>query len=213
MIEDFRPDDASGAHLGKLNRHAELLSSVVQQPADDIIDIEDPAGILWRDPLLAQSEDGALRDDEKAAQLGKLRDHIMREAISRPSRDARASGLAGEGHHRDGCPARLDQHAFSAGAARGLYRHGRGCTGLREAVSLGPGGAPRLAKGPVIEPLGLEQTGARRELLLALANAAAPRKRCQQRLMRALVERRELQPFLQILEDRIARAAADELLE
>jgi hypothetical protein len=44
----------------------------------------------------------------------------------------------------------------------------------------------------VIEPLGLEQPGGRRQMFLALANAAVPRKRVQQRLVNAPVERSEL---------------------
>ena len=84
---------------------------------------------------------------------------------------------------------------------------------LRDAVSLGPGGAPCVAKRRLVETLGLEQLGARRELLLALANAAAPPERGQQRLVHAPVERSELQPLLEIAKDLVTWGVADELLQ
>ena len=84
---------------------------------------------------------------------------------------------------------------------------------LGGAVGLCPGGAPGLAKRRGVQTLRLEQPGARRKLLLALADAAAPRQRAEQRLVYALVERSKLEPLLQIAEDLLAASVAHELLD
>ena len=61
-----------------------------------------------------------------------------------------------------------------------------------------PGCAPGVVQRRTVEPFGLEQPHGRGQMLLTFADPAAPRERRQQHLVHALVERRELQPFLQI---------------
>ena len=83
VVEDLGPDDAGGARLGELDRDGEPLALALQRAADDIVDVEHPAGLLGRDAPLAQGEHGALRDDEQAAQLGEPGDHVVGETVGR----------------------------------------------------------------------------------------------------------------------------------
>ena len=93
------------------------------------------------------------------------------------------------------------------GAATARHR-ARGRVG-----SLRSGRPPRVADRRAIEALGLEQPGRRRQVLLAFADPAAPGERGQQDLVDAPVERRELQPLLQIAERLVVRSAPDEMLQ
>jgi hypothetical protein len=50
--------------LRKLDRYREPLAVALQRSADDVIDVEHPAGFFRRNMPLAQREHGSLRDDE-----------------------------------------------------------------------------------------------------------------------------------------------------
>ena len=54
--------------------------AVPQGSGRDIVHVEHSAGLFGADAFLGQREDGALRDHEHAAQLGKPRDQIVAEA-------------------------------------------------------------------------------------------------------------------------------------
>ena len=77
------------------------------------------------------------------------------------------------------------------------------------ARAVAPGGAQRRA----VEALGVEQPGGRRQMLLALADPAAPGERAEQDLVHALVERREREPGLEMAERLVVIGALDELLQ
>ena len=76
-----------------------------------------------------------------------------------------------------------------------------------------PGCPPRVANGRAVETFGLEQPGRRRQMLLSFANPAASSERVQKELVDALVERRKLEPLLQICERFIAGYRLDEMLQ
>ena len=106
-IEDFRPDDPGGARLGQLDRHGKALALAPHRPADDVVDVQHPAGLLRPDAPLVQGEDGPLRDDEQAPQLGEPGDHIVGQGVGRPTAPTRrGGGVIDERHHRQGSPAR-----------------------------------------------------------------------------------------------------------
>ena len=49
LVEDFRPDDAGGARLGELDRHGEALAATLHRSADDVVDVQHPAGLFRAD--------------------------------------------------------------------------------------------------------------------------------------------------------------------
>ena len=69
------------------------------------------------------------------------------------------------------------------------------CRNARRTVGRGPCDRQASRIGAAVETLGLEQPGRRRQMLLALADPAAPGERIQQELVHALVKWRERQPF------------------
>ena len=170
----------------------------LQRSADDVVDVQHPAGLFRTDAPLVQGEDGALRDDEQAAQLGEPGDHVVGETVGRSAADIGRGGSVDERHHRDRGAARRDRcgcrsvppaAAAAAGAAATLRRDRAAAT----VCAVRPACAPDASRsGAWIETLGLEQPGRRRQMLLALANAAAPGERVQQGLVDAPVERRQL---------------------
>ena len=147
---------------------------------------------------------GALGDDEQAAQLGEPGDDVVGEVAAGVAQRAAGAGPLDERHHGDGgATSRAGgDHALGArGRSRGCNdRFGRARLRRRGAATFCSGGLPRRAQGPGVEPLRLEQLHRRRQVLLALANASATAERAEHGLVHALVEGRELQPFLQIFE-------------
>ena len=129
---------------------------------------------------------------------------------ARPSRsapDPPARGSVDKRHHRNrqrGEPAPRARQALRP-VRRRLARASwlRAQRRVRLACALAACHASRI--GSAIEPFRLEQPDGRRQVLLALANPAAPAKRVQQDLVHALIERRELQPLLQISERLVVR--------
>ena len=77
----------------------------------------------------------------------------------------------------------------------------------------GPGGPPPVPNGRAIEALVLEQPARRRQVLLSLPNSAAPSERVQESLVDAQVERRQLEPLLQMFEHLIAGRGRREALQ
>ena len=65
----------------------------------------------------------------------------------------------------------------------------------------------------MIKALGFELPRRRRQMFLALPDAAAPRQCAQQALVDAPVERREFEPLLQISEQFVAGRASGEALQ
>ena len=202
LIEDFRPDDAGGARLGQLDRHRDALALALQRSADDVVDIQHPAGLFRTNAPLVQGKDGALRDDEQASQLGEPGDHVVGEAVGEPAGSAVAALTIDERHHRDGgaagcsCDDGIGRLAACCGRRRqsGVSDLRPNCRLVRWLIRH----ASRI--GAAVEAFGLEQPGRRREMLLALADTAAPGKRVQKEFVDAPVKRRELEPLLQIAE-------------
>ena len=92
VIEDLRPDDAGGARLGQLDRHDQAVALAPHRAADDVVDVQHPAGLFRTDAALVQREHRALRDDEQAAQLGEPGDHVVRQRIGRRRRGRPLAG-------------------------------------------------------------------------------------------------------------------------
>ena len=90
--------------------------------ADDIVDVEDPAGLFRADAPLVQREHRPLRDDEEAAQLGEPGDHVVGERVGGPAADEGRSGAVDERHDRNGAAARGRCSGFIAAFERD-YRH------------------------------------------------------------------------------------------
>ena len=72
---------------------------------------------------------------------------------------------------------------------------------------------PGVANRSRIEAFGLEQPHGRRQVFLAFPNPAEPDEGCQKGPMDMLVERRELEPLVQISERFIVGNAPGEMLE
>ena len=85
--------------------------------------------------------------------------------------------------------------------------------GAHDARSTAGGRAPGSSERLAIETFRCEQPDRRREMLFALTEAAATRHRPQQALVRSSVERRELQPLLQMAARLSVRNTVYELLE
>ena len=60
-VVNLRPDDAGGARLGEFHRHRQVVAAAMPGPADDVVDVQHPAGLLRLDLALVKSEYGALR--------------------------------------------------------------------------------------------------------------------------------------------------------
>ena len=72
-----------------------------------------------------------------------------------------------------------------------------------------PGRANRRA----LEAFAFEQIDGRRQVGFGFANLASSRERLEEALVRPLIERRELEPRVEVHERLVIRAAHDELLE
>ena len=92
-------------------------------PADDVVDVQHPAGLFRTDASLVQGEHGPLRDDEQAAQLGEPGDHVVGEGVGGSAAGAGRGGPVDERHHRDGGAARRRGDDVVAAVAR---HRGRG---------------------------------------------------------------------------------------
>ena len=126
-----------------------------------------------------------------------------------PPRDRRRGGPVDERHHRDRGAARRSHDDVGAAAARcGASAAERRPGPAAQLSACALRCPPRVANRRAIEALGLEQPGRRRQMLLALADAAAPGERVQQDLVHAPVERRKLEPLLQIPERLVVGDAA-----
>ena len=179
--------------------------------ADDVVDVEHPAGLFRADVPLVQREHRPLRDDEQAAQLGEPGDDVVGERVGGPAAGAGGGGAVDERHDRDG------------GAARrtAMIDRGRRLRQRRERRPATPGGPAACALadrqalriGAVVEAFGFEQPGGRRQMLLAFADAAVPGKRGQKDLVDMRIEGRELEPLLQILERLVIGSALGEMLQ
>ena len=160
--------------------------------ADDVVDVQHPAGLFRADAALVQGEHGALRDDEQAAQLGEPGDHVVGERVGRLRRGAPSRRTG----RRTASPRWRRGAAQRRRCRRGRWLRrppsGAAAAARGGASRLRPGRPPRVADRRAIETLGLEQPGGRRQMLLAFADAAAPRERVQQDLVDAPVERRKL---------------------
>jgi hypothetical protein len=77
VVEGLGPDDPGAARLGQLDGDGEALALRPDGSADDVVDVEGPAGFLRADAPLVQREHCPLRDDEEAPQLGEPGDHIV----------------------------------------------------------------------------------------------------------------------------------------
>ena len=207
LIEDLRPDDPGGARLREFDRDGEAIALALQRSADDIVDVQHPAGLFRADAPLAECEDGALRNDEKASQLGKPGDHVVGEAAGRAAmgrRSRRSVRQTASPQWMRGAAQRSTLSGAPSGAAR-ARRSSPGPSRAPSPCALAARQISRMAR--AIEALGLEQSRRRRQMLLSLPDAAAPGERVQKNLVDALVERRELEPFLQISEHLLAGRA------
>ena len=90
VIEDFGPDDPRGPRLGQFDRHGKALALAPHRSADDVVDVQHPAGLFRTDAPLVQREHGALRDDEQASQLGEPGDHVVGERVGSRRRGHRS---------------------------------------------------------------------------------------------------------------------------
>ena len=106
LVEDLRPDDPGGPRLGQLDRHGEAFALTPHRSADDVVDVQHPAGLLGDRCPLVQGEHGPLRDDEQASQLGEPGDHVVGEGVGGPAASTRRGGTVDERHHRQGGAAR-----------------------------------------------------------------------------------------------------------
>ena len=187
------------------------LSYAPHRPADDVVDVQHPAGLFGTDTSLVQGEHGPLRDDEQAPQFGEPRDHVVGEGVGGPAAGASRSGPVDERHHRDGGAARRRGDDVLTAAARRRGRRRSHAT--RRVRGLRPGRPPCVVNRRAIETFGLEQSRGRRHVLLAFADRAAPRERGQQDLVDAPIERGELEPPLDVSERLVIGNALDEMLQ
>src|SRR5262249_2227799 len=134
---------------------------------------------------------------------GEPGDHVMDQAIAQ---SAPHVGPLGKGHYRNRRAVlrwvtvhcvRLAHGRF--GARRGLWRS-----------ALHPDRSPELPYRPVIQALRFEQPDQRSQMLLAVAESTAGGQRLQKALVSVPVERRELEPPLEMTEDLLPRAALDQ---
>ena len=102
LVEDLRPDDARGPRLGQLDGHGEALAVAPHGAADDVVHVQHAPGLFRADAPFVQGENGALRDDEEAAQLCEPGDHVVGERIGRATPGGLARGLVHERHHCNG---------------------------------------------------------------------------------------------------------------
>ena len=98
------------------------------------------------------------------------------------------------------------------GAAAGGGSEVEVCT-LGAGVSSCFGGRPGIVQRGGIEAFGFEQAGAGRKMFLAFTDLAAPHEGSQKLLMDTAVERSQLDPFLQELENVVVRRIAHELFQ
>src|SRR5262249_32276370 len=150
------------ARLGQLDGNGKALALRPHRSADDVIDIENPAGFFGSDAPLVQCEHRPLRDDEEAPQLGEAGDHVVGERVCRPAPDRGRWGTTDERPDGNRAAARYRCGGFAAAFDRDYRR----C----------PGRVPGVADRGAIEAIGFEQPGGRRNMLLGLANPAAPRE-------------------------------------
>ena len=84
MFEGLGPHDPGRLCLGQLDHDHKPLTQTAHRSADDKVDIEHPACFFRADLSIMQGEDASLRDDEKASQLGKPGDHVIRKSVGDP---------------------------------------------------------------------------------------------------------------------------------
>ena len=102
---------------------------------------------------------------------------------------------------------------FGACGGRGAVAVGRRGRRRYGSDSTGPGRPPPVPNGSAVEALALEQPARRRQVLLSLPDSAAPGERVQESLVHAHVERRQLEPLLQMFEHLVAGRGRCEALQ
>ena len=203
VIEDLGPDDARAAGLGELHRDRQAIALALQRSADDVVHVQHAAGLFRADAALAQGKDGALRDDEQAAQLGEPRDHVVGKAARRPTLHGLGNAALGERHDGNGGAA-----TGWAGSVGGFEWRvacgGRNRLRPHSACTLCAACLPNVPKRLGVQSFRLEDPCRGRQVLFAFAKLAAPGEGVQEQFVDALVEWRELQPLLQIPQHIIA---------
>ena len=106
--------------------------------------------------------------------------------------------------------------ALSTGAVSAAghpHRRGSGSRGPRQSFCLRPDRPPGLTDRRVIEPFGVEHARRRRQVLLAFANPPTPAECGEQALVHARIERRKLEPLLEVAEQLVARGRCRQVLQ
>ena len=177
VVERFRPDDSGGSRLGKLDRCSDAASQSPHPTARDIVHVQHPAGFLRTGAPLAKGKDCAARNDKEAAELGEPGDDIVGKSVSEAASRAVANRPVEKRHHRDRSPALCNRAIPDSVGRQRKSARGRCCSpSARDNCRSTPGGEPCFAKRRPVQTLSFEQPGRRSEVLLALANSAAPGK-------------------------------------
>ena len=196
-LEGLGPDDPGRAHLDEFDADDQAAGRAAHCAGGDIVDVQPSAGFFRRDVRLGQRKHRSARDDEEIAELGETGDDVVGEPVGQPA--ARAAALLDKRHHRQRGLAWLDRAGIAGWGCQLRWCGQAGRLRLERAAGpLVTDCLPGRAKRGEIQLLRLEQASRRSQMLFGRADGAALRQIGQQGQMRARVEWRQLDPFVEM---------------